>query len=67
MHSSRRWCPLDSAQQSGATSQYLDETAQLFDVISISAGMRGLQILLAPDDYIFAVGAKVLPIGKSKE
>ena len=29
---------------------YLDETAQLFDVISISAGMRGLQILIAPDD-----------------
>ena len=46
---------------------YLDETAQLFDVISVSAGMRGLQILLAPDDYIRAVGAKVVPIAKSKE
>ena len=45
---------------------YLDETAQLFDVISISAGMRGLQILLAPDDYIRAVGAKVAPIAKDK-
>src|SRR5499427_2170661 len=31
---------------------YVDETAQLFDVISISAGMRGLQILLSPDDYL---------------
>jgi Cys-tRNA(Pro)/Cys-tRNA(Cys) deacylase len=31
---------------------YIDETAELFDVISISAGMRGLQILLAPGDYI---------------
>jgi Cys-tRNA(Pro)/Cys-tRNA(Cys) deacylase len=31
---------------------YLDETAELFDVISISAGMRGLQILLAPADYL---------------
>src|SRR3982751_4119516 len=30
---------------------FLDETAELFDVISISAGMRGLQVLLAPDDY----------------
>src|SRR5262249_40717403 len=30
---------------------FVDETAQLFDVISISAGLRGLQILLAPDDY----------------
>ena len=31
---------------------YLDETAQLFDVISISAGVRGLQVLLAPDDVL---------------
>ena len=42
------------------------ETAQLFDVISISAGMRGLQILLVPDDYIRAVGAKVVSIAKGK-
>lgn len=46
---------------------YLDESAQLFDVISISAGMRGLQILLAPDDYIRAVSARVVPIAKGKE
>jgi Cys-tRNA(Pro)/Cys-tRNA(Cys) deacylase len=46
---------------------YLDETAQLFDVISISAGVRGLQILLAPDDYIRTVGAKVVPIAKDQE
>ena len=31
---------------------YLDETAELFEVISISAGMRGLQILIAPADFI---------------
>jgi Cys-tRNA(Pro)/Cys-tRNA(Cys) deacylase len=31
---------------------YIDETAELFDLISISAGMRGLQIFLAPADYI---------------
>ncbi len=31
---------------------YVDETAELFDVISVSAGMRGLQILLAPSDYL---------------
>lgn len=29
---------------------YLDETADLWDVISISAGVRGCQLLLAPDD-----------------
>ncbi len=46
---------------------YLDQTAQLFDVISISAGMRGLQILVAPDDYIRAVSAMVVPIAKGKE
>jgi Cys-tRNA(Pro)/Cys-tRNA(Cys) deacylase len=39
----------------------------LFDVISISAGMRGLQILLAPDDYIRAVDAKVGSIAKDKD
>ena len=45
----------------------LDETAQLFDVISISAGQRGLQILIAPDNYIKAVGAKVAAIARDKE
>jgi len=46
---------------------FIDETAQLFDVISISAGMRGLQILIDPDDYIRAVDARVAPIAKDKE
>jgi len=46
---------------------YLDETAQLFDVISISAGIRGLQILIAPDDYIGATRASLVPIAKDKE
>ncbi len=45
----------------------IDETAQLFDVISVSAGQRGLQILIAPDDYIRAVGAKVAAIAKDKD
>jgi Cys-tRNA(Pro)/Cys-tRNA(Cys) deacylase len=29
---------------------YLDETADLWDVISVSAGVRGTQMLVAPDD-----------------
>jgi Cys-tRNA(Pro)/Cys-tRNA(Cys) deacylase len=29
---------------------YLDETAILFDAISVSAGIRGCQLVLAPDD-----------------
>ena len=45
----------------------LDETAGLFGVISVSAGQRGLQILIAPEDFIRAVGAKVAAIAKDKE
>ncbi len=33
---------------------YVDETAQLFGEISVSAGLRGLQVLLAPDDLVKA-------------
>jgi Cys-tRNA(Pro)/Cys-tRNA(Cys) deacylase len=38
---------------------YVDETIELFDVVSISAGMRGLQILLAPAEYLRATGARL--------
>lgn len=38
---------------------FVDETIELFDVISISAGMRGLQILLKPEDYLRATKAKL--------
>ncbi len=38
---------------------YLDETAVLFDSISVSAGVRGMQILLHPEAYISVVGAVV--------
>jgi Cys-tRNA(Pro)/Cys-tRNA(Cys) deacylase len=40
----------------------IDETAQLFDRISISAGMRGLQILIAPDDYARAVRGRFVAL-----
>lgn len=43
---------------------YVDETAQLFDVISISAGVRGMQILLNPEDYRKAVNGVYAAIGK---
>jgi len=43
---------------------YVDETAELFDVMSISAGMRGLQILLAPSDYLRITKATIGAIGK---
>lgn len=45
---------------------FLEETAELFDVISVSAGIRGVQILLAPADYIRAVAATIAPIAKPK-
>ena len=45
---------------------YADETIQLFDVVSISAGVRGTQILLAPGDYLRAVSGKVGAIAREK-
>jgi Cys-tRNA(Pro)/Cys-tRNA(Cys) deacylase len=35
-------------------------------VISISAGVRGTQVILAPADYLRATGATVGAIGKEK-
>jgi len=36
-----------------------DETIELFDTISVSAGLRGLQVLLAPGDYLRAAEATI--------
>ena len=46
---------------------YVDETVQLFDVVSISAGQRGLQILIAPPDYLRAVNGIVAAIARPKD
>jgi len=46
---------------------YVDETIELFDVISISAGVRGLQILLTPADYLHATNGKVGALGQPKK
>jgi Cys-tRNA(Pro)/Cys-tRNA(Cys) deacylase len=43
---------------------FVDENIYLFNVISISAGVRGTQILLSPDDYIKATKATVGQIAK---
>jgi Cys-tRNA(Pro)/Cys-tRNA(Cys) deacylase len=45
---------------------FVDETAQLFDVISVSAGVRGTQMLLAPDDYLRAARGVYAAIAKDK-
>lgn len=40
----------------------IDVTAEQQDVISVSAGVRGTQILLKPQDYVRAVNATIAPI-----
>jgi Cys-tRNA(Pro)/Cys-tRNA(Cys) deacylase len=44
---------------------FADETMEQFDVISVSAGQRGLQLLLAPADYLRAAKAEVADLGKA--
>ena len=46
---------------------YVDETIELFDVISISAGMRGQQILVAPAGYLRATKATLADLSQPKE
>jgi Cys-tRNA(Pro)/Cys-tRNA(Cys) deacylase len=43
---------------------YADETIELFDSISVSAGHRGVQIVLSPADYLRATGAVVADLTK---
>jgi Cys-tRNA(Pro)/Cys-tRNA(Cys) deacylase len=45
---------------------FVDETIELFDVVSVSAGARGTQLLLAPADYLRAVRGTVGAIAKEK-
>jgi Cys-tRNA(Pro)/Cys-tRNA(Cys) deacylase len=44
---------------------YADETVELFDVISVSAGQRGLQLILAPADYLRAANATLADLTKT--
>jgi Cys-tRNA(Pro)/Cys-tRNA(Cys) deacylase len=46
---------------------YVDEQIQLCEVVAVSAGVRGKQMLLAPDDYLRATQATVGPISRSGE
>ena len=45
---------------------FVDETIELFDQVSVSAGVRGTQIVLAPADYLRAVKGKTGPIARAK-
>ena len=44
---------------------FADETIELFDIISVSAGQRGLQLLLSPADYLRATDATLADLTKS--
>ena len=44
---------------------FADETIELFDTISVSAGQRGLQLLLTPADYLRATAATLADLTKS--
>lgn len=45
---------------------YVDETVILFDRIALSAGQRGLQLVLDPEDYLRVTGAVTGEIGREK-
>jgi Cys-tRNA(Pro)/Cys-tRNA(Cys) deacylase len=43
---------------------FVDETAILFDKISVSAGTRGTQLILSPEDYLRAAEAQSADLTK---
>lgn len=45
---------------------YADEWIELFDVVSVSAGLRGVQMLISPLDYVRASKAQLAPLSRSK-
>jgi Cys-tRNA(Pro)/Cys-tRNA(Cys) deacylase len=46
---------------------YADETIELWDMISVSAGVRGTQILINPADYLRATNAQLGDISHEKK
>ncbi len=44
---------------------FADETIELFDVISVSAGQRGLQLILSPADYLRASESTLADLTKA--
>ncbi len=45
---------------------FADETMELWERVCVSAGQRGMQILIAPADYLRATGATVGEISREK-
>src|SRR5258708_2183039 len=48
-------------------SVHVDETLELFKVVSIAAGVRGLQILISPADYLRATRGRLAPLAEPKK
>jgi Cys-tRNA(Pro)/Cys-tRNA(Cys) deacylase len=46
---------------------FADETIELHDIISVSSGQRGLQIILAPSDYLRATEALTAPLTRERQ
>lgn len=46
---------------------FVDESAQLFDLISVSAGQRGLQIFVHPDRYLEATSGRYAAMARDKD
>jgi Cys-tRNA(Pro)/Cys-tRNA(Cys) deacylase len=46
---------------------FADETIEIFDEISVSAGTRGTQLLLAPTDYVRAAEALIADLTKDRK
>ncbi len=44
---------------------FADESMEMFDTVSVSAGVRGLQLVLTPADYLRATGARVAALTKA--
>ena len=44
---------------------FADETIELWDIISVSAGQRGLQLILSPADYLRATAATLADLTRA--
>ena len=54
-----------SAAAKKAFTCIVDYAIETFDLISVSAGARGIQLVLAPADYLRAASASLADIGRS--
>ncbi len=43
---------------------FVDETVEMFEAISVSAGQRGLQLVMSPADYLWAAEGKLAELAK---